>query len=167
MKKIFILFTVSIFFQLLHAQPWTYDFGTGTGTANNANAGSGKTDLFPSTPSGGGTYRVRVGAAGGSVALVNPGTSLGTASETQINAATSTATNKFGVYDWNSPSTVAYVKTKFRTTSSGTGNLNFSLGINTMANDNQGYTSHYANSLASFTIAYSAGAITSVVRRNI
>jgi hypothetical protein len=146
-------------------QPWTYNFGTGTGTANNSNSGSGKTDFFTSTPTGGGTYRVRIGTAGGSLILANPGTTLGTDTEVQLNAATSTSTNKFGVYDWTSPSTVAYLKLKYRTSSSGNGNLNISLGINTVANDNQGYTSHYNNSLTSLTIAYTSGSISSVVRR--
>ncbi|MGV3631844.1 MAG: YDG domain-containing protein [Bacteroidota bacterium] len=165
MKKIFILLAVSILSNLLLAQPWTYDFGTGTGTANNTNAGSGNTAIFTGTPSGGGTYRTRIGTGGGSLGLVNPGTSLGTGTEAQLTAATSTSTNKLGIYDWTSPSTVAYMKAKIRNTSSGNGNLNVSLGINTAANDNQGYTSHYNNSLASFTIAYTAGSISSVVRR--
>jgi hypothetical protein len=149
----------------LKAQPWTYDFGTGTGTANNSNSGTGNTAFFTTTPSNGGTYRVRIGTAGGSLVLANPGTSLGTGSEVQLNAATSTATNKFGVYDWNSPSNFTYAKAKVRTTSTGAGNINFSLGLNTTASDNQGYTSHYNNSLVSFTIAYASGSISSVVRR--
>ena len=143
-------------------QPWTYDFGTGTGTHPTNTA---STTFLASTPANGGTYRVRTGTASGTMVLANPGTSLGAETELQINAATSTSSNKFGVYDWNTPSTVAYLKLKFRTTSTGNGNLNISLGINTLANDNQGYTSHYNNSLASLTIAYTSGAISSVVRR--
>lgn len=148
------------------AQPWTYDFGTGTGTANSTNSGSGNTSFFTSPPSGGGTYRVRIGTAGGSLVLSNPGTSLGTGSEAQLNAATSTSSNKFGVYDWTSPSTVAYLKFKLRTTSSNTANINLSIGINTIASDNQGFTSHYNNALASLRINYnSSGTIASVQRR--
>lgn len=75
------------------------------------------------------------------------------------------STNKFGVYDWSSPSTVAYVKAKFRTTSSGNGNLNFSLGTNTIASDNNSYTGQYNNSVTSFTITYASGSISTVVRR--
>jgi len=150
-----------------NAQPWTYDFGTGTGTFNTNNSNS-TTFLngIATTPSGGGTYRVRTSnSQGGSFVVANAGTSLGSASELQINSPTGASTGKFGVYDWTSPSTVAYLKTKIRTTSSGNGNLNISFGINTLANDNQGYTSHYNNSLASLTIAYTSGAISSVVRR--
>jgi hypothetical protein len=117
-------------------------------------------------PSGGGTYRVRTGTAGGTIVLANPGTTLGTGSELQITASTSTSTNKFGVYDWTSPSTVAYLKCGLRTTSSGSGNLNISIGANTVASDNNGYTSQYNVSLTSLTIAYTSGAISSVVRRN-
>jgi hypothetical protein len=143
-------------------QVWTYDFGTGTGT-HPTNTIS--TTFLTSTPAGGGTYRVRTGAAGGVFTLANPGTSLGTGSELQMQSSTSTATNKFGVYDWTTPSTVAYLKAKIRTTSASTGNLNISLGINTLANDNQGYTSHYNNSITSFTVAYAAGAISNITRR--
>ncbi|RXR21105.1 choice-of-anchor D domain-containing protein [Flavobacterium amnicola] len=143
-------------------QVWTYDFGTGTGT-HPTNTIS--TTFLTSTPAGGGTYRVRTGAAGGVFTLANPGTSLGTGSELQMQSSTSTATNKFGVYDWTTPSTVAYLKAKIRTTSASTGNLNISLGINTLANDNQGYTSHYNNSITSFTVAYAAGAISTITRR--
>lgn len=134
------------------AQPWTYNFGTGTGTHPT---NSTSLIFLNSTPTNGGIYRVRTGTGGGTMILANPGTSLGDGSELQINASTSTSSNKFGVYDWNTASTVAYVKWKYRTTSSTTGNLNFSLGVNTLVSDNQGYTSHYNNSLVSFTITYS------------
>jgi hypothetical protein len=142
-------------------QVWTYNFGTTTGSITTGTS----TSFFPSTPSGGGTYRVRIGTAGGGVALANPGTSLGTASEAQITAATSTSSNKFGVYDWTSPSTVGYLKANIRTTSTSSGNLNISFGVNTVANDNQGYTSHYNNSLASLRLVYASGALTTVSRR--
>lgn len=163
--KQIILLLILFFSGNVWGQTWTYDFGTGTGTANNANSGSGNTSFFTSTPSGGGTYRVRIGTGGGSLILANPGTTLGSGSEAQLNATSGTSTNKFGVYDWNSPSSVAYLKAKIRTTSTGTGNLNISLGTNTMASDSQGYTSQYNASVTSLTIAYTSGAISSVVRR--
>lgn len=97
--------------------------------------------------------------------LANPGTTLGSGSELQIVSPTSTSSNKTGVYDWTSPSQVGYVKYKVRTTSATNGNLNFSFGVNTLVSDNQGYTSHYNNTVTSFTIAYASGAISSVVRR--
>jgi len=121
-----------------NAQPWTYDFGTGTGTFNTNNSNS-TTFLngIATTPSGGGTYRIRTSSGqGGSFVVANAGTSLGSASELQINSPTGASTGKFGIYDWTSPSTVAYLKTKIRTTSSGNGNLNISFGINTLANVN-------------------------------
>jgi len=163
MKRILLLTIFGIGMGLMGwGQPWNYDFGTGTGT-HPTNTIS--TTFLTSTPANGGTYRVRTGNAGGTMVLANPGTSLGTATELQINAATSTSANKFGVYDWTSPSTVAYLKYKYRTTSTSNGNLNISMGVNTIASDNQGYTSHYNNSIASLTITYSSGAISSVVRR--
>jgi hypothetical protein len=75
----------------LNAQPWTYDFGTGTGT-HPTNTVS--TTFLTGTPGTGGTYRLRTGGAGGTMVLNNPGTSLGTGSEFQVNSATSTSTNK-------------------------------------------------------------------------
>jgi autotransporter-associated beta strand protein len=146
----------------LWGQVWTYDFGTTTGTITSG----ANTAFFPSPPSGGGTYRVRIGSAGGGVTLANPGTSLGSATEAQITAATSTSSNKVGVYDWTTPTTVGYLKANIRTTSTAAGNLNISFGVNTVANDNQGYTSHYNNSLASLRMVYSAGALTTVSRRS-
>jgi hypothetical protein len=108
---------------------------------------------------------VRIGTAGGGVALANPGTSLGSGTEAQITAATSTSSNKVGVYDWTSPTTVGYLKANIRTTSTAAGNLNISFGVNTVANDNQGYTSQYNNSLASLRMVYSGGSLTTVSRR--
>lgn len=159
---------VSAFFFLslaAYGQVWNYDFGTATGTAINSNSGSGNIAFFSSLPTGGGTYRVRIGTGGGNLVLANPGTTLGTLAEAQLNASTSTSTNKLAVYDWAAPSTVAYLKAKVRTTSSGNGNLNISLGLNTVGSDNQGYTSHYNNSVASLTIVYTEGTISSIVRR--
>ena len=140
-----------LFPDLATAQPWTYDFGTGTGTHPT---NSISTTFLTSTPSGGGTYRVRTGSAGGTIVLANPGTALGTATELQLNAATSASTNKFGVYDWTTPSTVAYLKAKVRSTGTGTGGLNVSLGLNTLGSDNSGYTSSYNSALASFTMTH-------------
>ncbi|QLH29952.1 MAG: hypothetical protein HWD63_11585 [Candidatus Parvibacillus calidus] len=55
-----------------------------------------------------------------------------------------------------------------RTTSSNTGQLNISVGLPTVGNDNNGYTSHYNNVLANFTIVYDAsGVITSLKRRSL
>jgi hypothetical protein len=157
----------SIFALNVSAQPWSYDFGTGTGVANNANSGSGNTAFFTSTPSGGGTYRVRIGTGGGNVTLANPGTSLGLGgSEAQLNATTGASTNKFTVFGWTSPTTASYASFKMRNTSSGNGVLSFHLGGGATVpfNDATGYTS-YNNSLACFRINYATAAITSVERR--
>lgn len=144
------------------AQPWTYDFGTGTGTYSTASGAS--TTFLTSTPSGGGTYRVRMGSGAGSFVLANPGTSLGSATELQIIASTSASTNKFGVYDWSSPSTVAYLKAKVRNTSSGAGTLAIDLGTNANVTDNNGYSNHYNTSVATLILSYSSGTL-SVSRR--
>lgn len=161
---------VSVFtFSEIQAQPWTYDFGTATGSNNSASTGN-TTFLngLTSTPVGGGTYRIRTGSTPGTGFVVaNPGTSLGTLGEFQINASTSSSSNKFGIYDWSSTSSVAYLKFKLRTTAtSGTGQFAFVVGVNTLVTDNQGFTSHYNNALAHFSILYTGGNITTINRRN-
>ncbi|HEY0977447.1 MAG TPA: hypothetical protein VGE21_08255, partial [Flavobacteriales bacterium] len=60
---------------------------------------------------------------------------------------------------------MAYLKFKLRTTASATGQFAIGLGNSTLANDNQGFTSHYGNGITVLSIRYTAGAITSVVRR--
>lgn len=150
------------------AQPWTYNFGTGTGAYATASGFS--TTFLTGTPSGGGTYRVRAASAGNlgaGLVLDNPGTSLGSGSELRINASLNTSSNKFGVYDWTSPSTVAYAKFKIRSTSAApnNGTFVFAMGVNTIANDNQSFSNHYNNSLGVLQIVYSAGNLTGVNRR--
>lgn len=140
---------------------WNYDFGTGTGTySTSGSSTSFFSDNSSASPVDGGTYRIRLGAGGGAFTLANPGTSLGDATELQINAATGTSTNKFGVYDWTNPSPTFYLKAKIRTTSTNTGQLNISVGNSTLVTDNNGFTGHYNNVLANFTIMYnSSGSI--------
>lgn len=154
-------------FNEIQAQPWTYNVGTGGGTAaNNTNAGSGNTALFPTTPSGGGTYRVRIGTGGGSLAFADPGTSLGSGNEIQLNAATGTSTNKYSIYGWTSPSSVAYFKSNVRTTSGSNGVIVMHIGNGgtTVFGDNASYTS-YNVSLAILRITYASGNISTVERR--
>lgn len=165
-KSIFAL-SLLLFSVLGFAQTWSYDFGTSTGTADNTNSGSGNTSFFPSTPSGGGTYNVRIGASGGNLVLANPGTSLGTGSEAQLNASANDDANKFGVYSWNSPTTKFYLKAKIRTTSTGNGTLTFSLGKNTVASNNLDYINNYNDTFVSFSIGYDVnGGISSWRRLN-
>lgn len=152
-----------------NAQPWTYDFGTGTGTANNTTAGSGSTTFFSGTPTGGGTYRVRIGTGGGSLTLVNPGSSLGSGTEAVLTATTATSSNKFTVYGWSSPSTAAYAKFDMRTASSSTGQIIIHFGsgaAGTIYQDNTAST-NYTNSLAAIRITYAAGAISAIERRGV
>lgn len=105
-----------MFAYVANAQPWTYKFGTTIGALSTSNTAS-TTFLngLSATPAGGGTYRVRVSnSQGGSFNVDNPGTSLGTTGELRIVAPTGASSGKFGVYDWTSPSALAYVKSKMR-----------------------------------------------------
>jgi hypothetical protein len=165
-KQFLLVVTLFTIFANVGWGQWIYDFGTGTGSYNTASGSS--TTFFSSTPANGGTYRVRcasTGNQGAGFVLANPGTTLGTGTELQINAAVTTSTSKFGVYDWTAPSTTAYMKFKLRTTSSGNGTLNINLGVNTLVTDNNGISSEYNNSLVSLSIIYAAGSISSVTRR--
>lgn len=143
---------------------WTYDFGTGTGSYTTA---SNSITFLTSLPTNGGTYRVRVGGGGGGMTLANPGTSLGSGTELQIQAPSTGAANKFGVYSWSNPSNTFYLKTKLRTTSTNTGSLTIGVGNSTFPSDNNNLFSSYNRLLAAITITYnSSGNISSIVRRN-
>jgi hypothetical protein len=170
MKKIYSLIAVALLALIspeIFAQPWNYDFGTGTGTYTTASGAN--TTFFTGTPAGGGTYRLRCASSGNvgtGFVLANPGTTLGTASELQINASVTGSSQKFTVYGWTSPSNTAYAKFNFRNTSTGNGALAFHLGNGALLpyQDATGYTSYNA-SLAVLLINYTGGAITTVQRR--
>ncbi|MDD4310565.1 MAG: hypothetical protein PHO32_09310 [Candidatus Cloacimonetes bacterium] len=69
----------------MYADTWNYDLGTGSGSF--ATAGQ-STTFLPTAPSG--TARVRVGTAGGSINLENPGlAAIGTGTEIRIVAPSS------------------------------------------------------------------------------
>ncbi|HUH75153.1 MAG TPA: T9SS type A sorting domain-containing protein [Chitinophagales bacterium] len=163
-----LLISFALSFLTLNAQPWSYDFGTGTGTYTVNNSASiiflNNIEL---TPSNGGTYRVRRGNQDGGFTVANPGTSLGSGSELQIQGPTGGSTNKLTVYGWDNPAKVAYVKFKMRTKSSATGSVGFHLGsgASTVFQDGFGY-SNFTNSIVAFQISYASGGISSVVRRN-
>lgn len=166
MKKLLLNLCLSILlvglvsFTTALGQTWTYDFGS-----TDASHTSGvSTSFFPSTPTDGGTYRVRVGTQGGGFHLETDG---GTDAELQINAAYGGSTNKFTVYDWDNPSNLAYVKFQLKTRSSGDGIIAFHLGDGTSAvfTGNLAYNS-YNTSLTTFWIEYDNGAIDVVRRRD-
>lgn len=140
---------------------YTYDFGTATGSHTSGASTTFLTNLT-ATPTNGGTYRVRVGSAGGNFTVANPGTTLGTGSELQVTAPTSSSSNKFSIYDWNSPTTVAYLKTKIRSTSSGTGTFVIGIGTNTPASDNNNFAAAISSSymLAVLKMTYASGSLT-------
>lgn len=135
-------------------QTWTYDFNVAAAT----HASGVSTDFFPSTPAGGGTYRVRIGSGGGELELDGNKAIMG--------ASTSTSANKVGVYGWDNPTTAAYVKFKVITSSSDNGRLAIALGNDALVENNTNYSNNYNASLAIFWINYSGGDISSVQRRD-
>ncbi|MFA5805533.1 MAG: T9SS type A sorting domain-containing protein [Melioribacteraceae bacterium] len=97
MKRLILILSLSIN-TILIAQPWTYNFGSGTGTYNTASGTS--TTFLPAPSTNGGTSFVRIGSAGGSFNLDNPGTTLGTDTELSGIGPTSTSVNKFSIYSY-------------------------------------------------------------------
>lgn len=178
-KKLRYLFTLIALFisvcfisQTSYGQPWFYNFGTGTGNFDTANKSSTTfINMYGGpTPDGGGTFRLRtspIGTSGAGEILANPGTSLGSGTELQLNAANSAAINKLTVYGWSNPTPQAYVKYKFRSTSTDTGVIAFTMGdgVSLLYTGNDTYTA-YASTMAAFTIAYKSGVLTTVSRRN-
>ncbi|MBP6074655.1 MAG: T9SS type A sorting domain-containing protein [Flavobacterium sp.] len=162
-------FMVFFVFQLSWGQTWTYDFGSVTGTSTNTDSGSGNTGFFTGISSDVGTYSVRIGTSGGSLELANPGTSLGTESEVQLTASNSISiVNKFGVYEWDYPSTVFFFRGKIRSTSTGNGIFNFSIGTNSIVSNSSSYTSDINRMLVSLNIEYNAtGSLYRVLRSNL
>lgn len=87
-----------------YAQPWAYDFGSSTGSHYSGASAS----FLPTVPSGS-TY-ARVGTAGGSLNLENPGLpNLGSETEIRIVAASTGNNCKASIYDYN-PSTKFHIK---------------------------------------------------------
>ena len=117
---------------------WNYDFGTGTGTYNTASGNS--TTFLPTPPTNGGTARVRVGSAGGSFNLVNPGSSLGTDSELVIVAPTSTSVNKFSIYDYTTAATAFSLSFDLRLSGGSSGTFYLFTGDGTSFSDSNGFT---------------------------
>lgn len=118
----FSLFWITIFITDARAQLWTYDFGTGTGTYTT----SGSSTSFLPVPSSG-TAMVNIGSGNGSFSLVNPGTSLGSATELQSIASSNTSINKFSIYGY-APGMTSYVSFSLRITNATSGNWYFYCG---------------------------------------
>jgi|GEM_PF-4729869 len=123
----------------LQAQIWNYDFGTGTGSYTTPGE---STSFLPAAPSG--TSRIRVGSAGGSFNMENPGlATLGSETELRGVASTSTSYNKFSIYDFT-PSMVGYLKFKVLLgdnsgqTSATDGTWSLFIGDGSMYSDNNG-----------------------------
>ena len=82
---------------------WFYDFGTGTGVIG---AGESYTFLPQPTPNpDAGADYVRIGAAAGTISLVNPGTSVGDGSEVSATASATPSANKISIYDYTAGKT--------------------------------------------------------------
>jgi len=97
MQKTFGLFIILIIInlQLLHSQPWHYDFGTTTGVYSTSGV---STTFLPAPPTD--SVRIRIGTTGGSFNLENQIIPFGQDSYLRIAAPTSTSVNKFSVYNF-------------------------------------------------------------------
>lgn len=152
--KTILALSLSFFVVPVFGQQYLYDFGTSTASANGANAnngGAGLTNFFPSTPNGGGTFRVKVGTGGGGLNLNNPGSSLGSSTEAELIASNNGEVNKFGVYDWDAPTETLYLKTKIRSSSTSAGTITIAVGNSSVGSSND---LSLANSLVFLRINY-------------
>jgi len=142
----------------LNATDYTIDF-TGGGGSNITAAGTSTTLI--ATPSSGSEY-FRVGSAGGSIILANPGnSSLGSGNELQITAPTSTSANLFHIQDWAGATTSYAVA--FQTVFTGySGVFHLSVGNGTPFDGtaNTGPTAVTTATSLYFTLGGTAGAPT-------
>ena len=141
------------------ADLYNYDFGTGTGSHTTGIS----TTFLPDPPAGGGSDRVRIGTAGGSFDLVNPGDALGTDTELQGTAPTSTSVNKFSIYDISAATPQFYASFKLKLTGGASGNWYLFMGDGASYSDNNGFTGTQVVSGIRWTFAAS-GAITESYR---
>ncbi|MFO1491549.1 MAG: PEP-CTERM sorting domain-containing protein [Kiritimatiellia bacterium] len=133
----------------------TYDFCTGTGSHTTG----ASTTFLPDPAVGGGSDRVRIGTTGGSFDLVNPGDALGTDTELQGTAPTSTSVNKFSIYDIATPTPQFYASFKLKLTGGASGTWYMFMGDGTSYSDNNGFTGTQVVSGLRWTFGAS-GAIT-------
>jgi hypothetical protein len=97
MKRYLVILAIFVLLGTLKATTWNYDLGAGTGIHT-----SGTSNTFlPTTETNGGSRYVRIGSAGGSINLENPGlTNLGSGTEIRAVAPTSASVNKLSIYDY-------------------------------------------------------------------
>ncbi|MCF8284986.1 MAG: T9SS type A sorting domain-containing protein [Sphingobacteriales bacterium] len=137
MKKIFTLLTIIVAtVGFANAQPWTYDFGSTAGLSSSGvvlHTDGGA--YLPAPQTNGGTARTRIGTAGGSFNIENPGTSLGSNGEFRAVAPTSTSVNKFSVFDYTGGKEVA-IKFYVRFDGGASGTWRFMMGDGASFSDN-------------------------------
>ncbi|MDX9760249.1 MAG: hypothetical protein RBU27_13900 [Bacteroidota bacterium] len=119
---------------LLHAQPWTIDFGS-----NPARHDSGiSTNFLPTLP--GINTRVRIGTQGGAVELRNPGTTLlGSGCEVALTGPTGGSLNKMQWHDV--PGGTGFTLRASLLLTGGDGDVYFFTGNGNCFSDNLGFTS--------------------------
>ncbi len=148
----------------MHATTWNYDFGTATGSYSTAGQ---STTFLPAAPSG--TSRIRVGTAGGSINMDNPGLSaIGSGTELRIVAPTSAQYNKFAIYDYTA-SQVFQIRFTMLLGSSIGGNVNsgtfyFINGDGDRFSGNSGFSDD--QSFAAFQMIFGAGGTITLRYRN-
>lgn len=136
MKKIVLLLGVSLAAWSARADLWTYDFGSGT---YSLTSNSTITNALPQPTTGGGEDRIRVGLAGGGIYLENPGdVGVGSGSELRIQAPSTTAFNKFSIYDYTAADTFSVALT-LKFTGGGSGLFGLFLGDGSTYSDNSGF----------------------------
>ncbi len=160
--KIFQLVVFFLYSSVIISQSWNYNFANKKDSVISVNSIAGNTNFLSATPANGGTYKVKVGSAGGSIDLV-PDSVNG--SSLKIIASSNLYTNKFTVYGWSPSSTSAYLKCKLKTASTDNGTLAIEIGS---GEQNSVYTNFYSylnglsTSLVALLINYQNGNIISI-----
>jgi len=106
------------------AQVWTYDFGNETGTFSSGDVTN--PDLLPSTQTGGGDTRLRIGG-GNEIILSETGNEIGTFSRMKLNAAPTRGRNIFEINSIDATE-LAYLRATIKITAEGENNLEIFLG---------------------------------------
>ena len=145
------------------AQPWSYGFGTSTGSFSSGSS----TTFLPSTPSNGGTPRVRIGTAGGSFNLENQVIPFGAGAYLRGAAATTTSVNKVSVFDYT-PGKAFTLRFRVRlgaadgSASATSGTWYLFVGDSASFSDNSTFTGRHVFAGLQWLFAASGGIITQV-----
>ncbi len=156
MKRLGGILAIAAVAGVAQATVYTYDFGTG---ASNHTSGA-STVFLPQPATGGGEDRVRIGTAGGSINMLNPGDAVvGTGTELVLTAPTSASVNKFSIYDYTAAKSFSLAMS-LKLTGGSSGIITLFAGDGAMYSDNNTFSSAQIFSAVRWTFGASDAAAT-------